>query len=88
MANTIFDCLKKHKIEKFHLLGHSMGGMIVQEMTKIDGDKVAKLICYSTSPLGDLPGRFETIDDSRKKLKTNGLALTTKNIAKTWFVLG
>ena len=39
MANTILDCLKKHKIEKFHLLGHSMGGMIIQEIAKISGEK-------------------------------------------------
>ena len=88
MSNKILDCLKINKIEKFHLLGHSMGGMIVQEMAKIDGDKIAKLICYSTGPLGELPGRFETIDESREKLKVNGLSLTTKNIAKTWFVSG
>ena len=27
-----------------------MGGMIVQEMAKKDGDKISKLVCYSTGP--------------------------------------
>ena len=42
MAQTILDCLKEKKIEKFYLLGHSMGGMIVQEMTKLAGRKEVK----------------------------------------------
>ena len=63
-----------------------MGGMIVQEMTKIAGEKILKLICYGTGPRGNIPGRFETIDESRKKLKINGLRNTSFRIAKTWFI--
>ena len=88
MANSILDCLKDKKIDKFYLLGHSMGGMIVQEMAKISGNKIIKLICYSTGPRGEMPGRFETVDQSRENLKKNGLEITAKNIAKTWFVKG
>ena len=86
MAKTILYCLKKKKIEKFYLLGHSMGGMVVQEMAKLAGEKIIKLICYGTGPVGNIPGRFETIDESRKKLKKNGLKITAQRIAKTWFV--
>ena len=32
MSNLILDCLEEKKVSKFHLLGHSMGGMVVQEM--------------------------------------------------------
>ena len=69
MAQIILDCLKEKKIEKFYLLGHSMGGMIVQEMAKLAGERIIKLICYGTGPVGDIPGRFETMEESRKKLK-------------------
>jgi len=34
IANLLLDCLEEKKIDKFYLLGHSMGGMIVQEMAK------------------------------------------------------
>ncbi len=88
IANLLLDCLEKKKINKFHLLGHSMGGMVVQEMAKINGDKISKLICYSTGPRGEMPGRFETIDQSRKNLKKKGLEITAKSIAKTWFIKG
>tara|TARA_B100001093_G_scaffold495993_1_gene541122 strand:+ start:434 stop:1192 length:759 start_codon:yes stop_codon:yes gene_type:complete len=86
MARAILRLLDKKKIKNFNLLGHSMGGMIVQEITKIAGEKILKLICYGTGPKGNIPGRFETIDQSRKKLKIDGLEVTANRIAKTWFV--
>ena len=86
MAKSVLKILEKKKIEYFYLLGHSMGGMIVQEMVKLAGEKILKLICYGTGPRGNIPGRFETIDISREKLKTNGLDSTAYRIAKTWFI--
>ena len=86
MAKAILNFLAKKNIKQFNLLGHSMGGMIVQEIAKIAGDKILKLICYGTGPRGDIPGRFETIDQSRKNLKINGLKDTAYRIAKTWFI--
>ena len=86
MAKAILNSLKIRQIEKFNLLGHSMGGMIVQEMARLTSDKILKLICYGTSSRGNIPGRFETIDESREKLKMNGLEVTANRIAKTWFI--
>ena len=88
IANLLLDCLEEKKIDKFYLLGHSMGGMIVQEIAKKSGNKISKLVCYSTGPRGEMPGRFETVDQSRENIKKNGLEVTAKNIAQTWFVLG
>ena len=62
MAKIIIDCLKKKGINKFYLLGHSMGGMIAQEITKIVENQVLKLICYGTGSIGEVPGRFESMD--------------------------
>ena len=86
MAMAILSCLKKRGIEKFNLLGHSMGGMVAQEIARLAGDQIIKLICYGTGPRGNIPGRFESIDNTREKLKSNGLAATANRIAKTWFV--
>ena len=86
MAKVIVDCLEKKNLENFFLLGHSMGGMIVQEMTKLVGNKIKKLICYGTGPNGNIPGRFESMKESRERLKKDGLQFTADRIAKTWFV--
>jgi len=88
IANLLLDSLDKKKIDKFHLLGHSMGGMIVQEMARKAGNRIFKLVCYSTGAIGEMPGRFETIDQSRENLKKRGLEITAKSIATTWFVKG
>ena len=53
MAKEIINVLDQKKIDKFNLIGHSMGGMIVQEITKLIGDRVNKLICFATGSIGD-----------------------------------
>ena len=88
IASWLLEIIESKKINKFHLLGHSMGGMIVQELAKQAGDKISKLICYSTGARGKMPGRFETVDQSRKNLKIKGLDTSIKNIVQTWFIKG
>ena len=86
MARTVLDCLKEKNIDSFFLLGHSRGGMMVQEMTKLTGEKIDKLICYGTGVVGNIPGRFESMNESRNRLKKDGLDSTAYRIAKTWFI--
>ena len=49
---------------------------------KKSGDKISKLVCYSTGPRGEMPGRFETVDQSRENLKKNGLEITAKKLQR------
>jgi pimeloyl-ACP methyl ester carboxylesterase len=65
-----------------------MGGMIVQEITKLIGDRVNKLICFATGSIGDIPGRFETIDKTREKLKKEGAQISFSRVPPKWFVKG
>ena len=88
MASSIIKVLQKKNIKKFYLMGHSMGGMVAQEIVKKCKDKVLKLICYSTGSIGDIPGRFETINDSINKLNQDGIEITASRISKKWFVKG
>ncbi len=39
-------------IDCFHLIGHSMGGMIAQEVAIKAADRVAGLVLYATGPMG------------------------------------
>ena len=88
MAKFILECVQAKKISKFNLMGHSMGGMIVQEIAKISGDKINQLICFATGSIGEIPGRFETIDTSIKKLKEEGIKKTIDRVPQNWFVKG
>ena len=88
MAKEIINVLDQKKIDKFNLIGHSMGGMIVQEITKLIGDRVNKLICFATGSIGDIPGRFETMDETREKLKKDGTKISFSRVPPKWFVKG
>ena len=88
MANVIFQCLDKKKVNRFNLMGHSMGGMIVQEMIKISGERINKLICFATGSIGDIPGRFESLEKSIERLNKEGIKETVKRIPPKWFVEG
>jgi len=88
MANIILECVEEKKINKFNLMGHSMGGMIVQEIVKVAGDKVNKLICFATGSIGNIPDRFESLDVSIKRLREEGIKETVKRIPPKWFVNG
>ena len=65
-----------------------MGGMIIQEMVKISKDRIKKLICFATGSIGDIPGRFETMDTTRERLKKDGLKKTVSRVPQKWFVEG
>ena len=88
MAKEIINLLDQKNIDKFNLIGHSMGGMIVQEITKLIGNRVNKLICFATGSIGEIPGRFETIDETREKLKKDGIEFSFSRVPKKWFVKG
>jgi pimeloyl-ACP methyl ester carboxylesterase len=88
MAKFVINIIDEKKINKFHLLGHSMGGMIVQEIARLAGDRINKLICFATGSIGEIPGRFEPIDETRKRLKYEGAEISFSRVPKKWFVKG
>ena len=44
------------RVETFHLIGHSMGGCVVQQMALDAGDRIRKLVVYSSSAGVARPG--------------------------------
>lgn len=87
-AQFVLNELDRQGIEQFHLLGHSMGGMIVQEMAAMAPSRVQHLVLYGTGPVGMLPNRFETIAESKRRVVADGAAASGRRIAATWFVQG
>lgn len=87
-ADYILNELDKQGVNSFHLVGHSMGGMIVQEMVARAPEQVEQLVLYGTGPMGMMPGRFETIDESRRRVTEEGVEETGRRISATWFLDG
>ena len=75
-------------VERFHLLGHSMGGMIAQETVLTAKARVDRLILFATGPIGEMPGRFETLEESRQRVESCGTAAMIENTVSTWFKRG
>lgn len=88
IAADVLSLLTDLGADQFALLGHSMGGMVVQQMAAMAPSRITRLICYGTGPVGILPGRFETIEQSRTRMLTDGVEKTGRQIAATWFVQG
>jgi pimeloyl-ACP methyl ester carboxylesterase len=87
-AQAVIDLLDQLNVEHFILLGHSMGGMIAQEIAAHHPARVVRLVLYGTGPLGAMPDRFEPIDVSRQRLLDDGVAQTAQRIGATWFCTG
>ncbi len=85
LADWVLGALRTKNIERYCLLGHSMGGMIVQEMARKDPARIQCLVLYATGAIGVLPGRFETIEQSKTRAEKDGAHATASRIAATWF---
>ena len=77
---------RRRGVERYHLPGHLMGGMIVQEMARGDHDHIGRLVLYGTGAAGVLPGRFETIEQSKARAREDGAKATAWRISATWFL--
>ena len=85
-ADFVLDAVAGRGIDRFHLMGHSMGGMIVQEMVAAAPQRIDRLVLYGTGATGVLPGRFETIAESKRRALEDGPNATARRIAATWFL--
>lgn len=84
-ASWVLQTLTDQGCDRFDLMGHSMGGMIVQDLVRLAPERIGKLILYGTGPVGNLPGRFESIESSMSRAKTDGPRATARRISATWF---
>ncbi len=87
-AEWVIAQLNHRDVSRFNLLGHSMGGMIAQEVAFRVPDQIEKLILYATGAVGVLPGRFETIAQSKARASAEGAQASARRIAASWFLHG
>lgn len=70
----------------FDLIGHSMGGMIAQEVTKQNPNRVNKLVLFGTGPIGDVPSRFERMSISLEKASKSNFREGMSTAVASWFM--
>lgn len=88
LARALIALLDELGIERFSLLGHSLGGAVALQTALDRPERITKLVLYGTGSTGKLPRRFETIEDTLRRIQSDGIEATAKRIAATWFVEG
>lgn len=88
LAAALVALLDSLGVERFALLGHSLGGLVAQQVALDHGARVERLVLYGTSSRGAMPNRHESFEQSIARLEAEGVAATAERIAKTWFVEG
>ncbi|GGB63817.1 carboxylesterase [Roseibium aquae] len=84
-AAAVMGCLDRLGVDSFTLLGHSMGGMIVQEIAARHPGRLEALVLYGTGPLGLMPDRFEPVETSLARLDADGVQASADRISAMWF---
>ena len=88
LSAALVDLLDQLDVERFALLGHSMGGMVALQTALDHPDRIDQLILYGTSSSGNLPGRFETFEQTAAQVERDGVETMAKRVTATWFVDG
>jgi len=86
-ADTLLGFLDGLGVGRFSMVGHSMGGMIAQQMAVTHPGRLERLVLYATAPCGDLPTRFETWAQTIARFRSQG-AEAAGNVIASWFVDG
>ena len=75
-------------VERYSLVGCSLGGMVAQQFAIDHPERLDALVLYGTAPQGDLPDRFESWDASIARLQGQDVELLADKAIATWFVDG
>lgn len=88
LSHALIGLLDELGVDRFSLLGHSMGGAVALQTALEHPERIDKLVLYGTGSTGRLPKRFETVDETLKRIRSDGIRATAERITATWFVEG
>ena len=69
IAKSLLETLTVLGVERFMLLGHSLGSMTALQAALDYPDRIEKLILYGSSATTYLPNRFETFDETVARIE-------------------
>ncbi len=87
-ARAVIATADRLGLNRFHIIGHSMGGMVAQEAAVRCRDRIISLVLYGTAGSGKLPYRFEPIAVTIDRLRGDGVQTVGRGIVRSWFTRG
>ena len=88
LSGCVVDLMDHLDIQRFSIVGFSMGGMVAMQTALDHAKRIEKLVLYGTSASGDLPNRFESWDASIERMRTQGVEATADKTVRSWFLEG
>ncbi len=88
LSHALIGLLDELGVDRFSLLGHSMGGGVALQTALDHSARVQRLVLYGTASTGKMPKRFETVKETLDRIRLDGIQATAERIAATWFVDG
>lgn len=88
MARHVLDLADRYRLRRFHVVGHSMSGFVVQHLLIHHPERVGRAVLYGTFCSLAEGGRFESVEDTADRLRRDGIDRTVERIVATWFLAG
>lgn len=88
MARWVLTLADAEGLDRFHVLGHSMSGFVVQELLRDHPARIDRAVLYGSCASMLAGGRFESVQDTAARVQRDGVAATAQRIVTTWFVAG
>lgn len=88
MAAHVIALADALELPRFHVIGHSMSGFVVQQLLIDHPGRIGRAVLYGACLAMKSAGRFESAVDTADRLRREGVDATVERIAATWFVAG
>lgn len=88
MADHVQRLADAHGVQRFHVVGHSMSGFVVQHLLLAHPERIGRAVLYGTFAAMHDGGRFESVSATAARLRADGVAQTVERIVTGWFVEG
>ncbi len=75
-------------VQRFHVLGYSMSGFVVQELLSAHATRIGRAVLYGAGARVDAARRFEPLQRTLERLQADGVEKTVQRVAGTWFCEG
>ena len=88
LAEALVETIVGLGVDRFALLGHSLGAITALQAALDYPERIDKLILYGGLASGHVPDRFETYEETIARIEAEGIEKAVARLAVRWFVDG